>query len=130
MPIIQYFEGADFKSDILFQIWYLVSKIFSPNSQIWAFWAKKSQLSNLNEMWHLPYFKSANFKSGICFRKFRAKIPKSVHVGPKSIHFLILTKFYLYPISKVLISNLTFVFEKFEPKSPNVGILGQNASTI
>ena len=31
----------------------------------------------------------------------------------KSINFLILTKFCLYSISKILISNLTFVFESF-----------------
>ena len=32
---VSYFEGTDFKSDIVF------SKISSPNAQIWAFWAKK-----------------------------------------------------------------------------------------
>ena len=40
-----------------------------------------------------------------------------------SINFLIITKFCLYPISKVLISNLTFAFENFKPKSPNFSIL-------
>ena len=38
-------------------------------------------------------------------------MPKFGHFGPKSINFLILTKFCLYPILKVLISNLTLLFE-------------------
>ena len=33
---------------------------------------------------------------------------------PKSINFLTLTKYCRYPISKVLISNLTFIFENLE----------------
>ena len=60
----------------------------SPNAQIWVFWAKKYQLSNLS------------------------------------------TKFYLYTISNILISILTLVFKSFEPKSPNMGILGQKVSTF
>ena len=34
-------------------------------------------------------------------------------------------KFRMYLISKVLISNLTLIFKKFEPKSPNLGIFDQ-----
>ena len=52
-------------------------------------------------------------------------MPKLGHFGQKSINFLILTKFCMYPILKVLISNLTFVFENVELKSPNLGILSQ-----
>ena len=59
-----------------------------------------------------------------------AQMPKSRHFGPKIINFLILTKFRMYPILKVLISNLTFVFESFEPKSPNLGTLGQKVLTF
>ena len=44
---------------------------------------------------------------------------------PKSIKLLILTKFPMYLISEVLISNLLFVFKNIEPKSLNLGILGQ-----
>ena len=65
---------------------------------------------------HVPYFESADLKSGICFPKFWAQMPNFGHSGSKSINFLILTKFPLYPVSKVLISNLTFVFQDFEPK--------------
>ena len=54
------------------QIWHCFSKILSPNAQVWAFWVKKYQLFNLDEI------------------------------------FLV-----LYAISKVLISNLTFVFCDF-----------------
>ena len=65
-----------------------VFQISSPNGQIWVFWIKKYQLSNL------------------------------------------LTIFFLYPILKMLISNLTIFFKKFEPKCPNFEILGQKVSTF
>ena len=68
-------------------------------------------------------------KSGIFYQllffKFWAQMPKFEHFWPKSINLLILTKFPMYPISKVLISNLSFVFKNVEPKSLNLGILGQ-----
>ena len=44
--------------------------------QIWAFWFKKYQLSNFNEVLSVSYIESADFKSDICFRKFRAQIPR------------------------------------------------------
>ena len=91
-----------------FQFWHWFSKVLSPNLQIWAFWVKKYQLSNLNEILHVLDFEGADFKSDICFRKFRAQIPNFEHFGTKSINFLVLTKFSLCTISKVLISNLTF----------------------
>ena len=31
----------------------------------------------------------------------------------------------MYPITKVLVPNLAFAFQNFEPKYPNLGILGQ-----
>ena len=40
------------------------------NALIWAFWAKKYQLSNLNKISHVAYFKGADFKFDIGFRKF------------------------------------------------------------
>ena len=65
-----------------------------------------------------------------CFPKFWAQRPKFGHFGLKLINVLILTKFPLYPISQVLISNLTFVFQNFEPKCPNVGLLVQKVLTF
>ena len=50
--------------------------------------------------------------------------------GPKSINFLILAKFHMYPISNVLISNLTLIFKNFDPKFSNIGILGQKVLTF
>ena len=109
-----------------FQIWHCFLKILSPNVQIWAFWVKKYQLSNLfSKIFHALYFDCADFKSDIGIWKFWAQIPKYGHFGSKSINFLILAKFCLYPISKVLISNLTLVIEKFEPKCPNMDLLDQ-----
>ena len=88
------------------EIWnFLLASIFqtsSPNAQIWVFSAKQS----FNKILPVPYFEFGHFVS-------------------KSINFLILAKFRMYPTSNVLISNLTFVFENVEPKSPNKGILGQ-----
>ena len=100
------------------------------NAQIWAFWAKKYQIFELNEILHVPYFKDTDFKCNIDFQKFWVKIPKIGHFGPKSINFLILTKFCMYSISTVLISNMLFVLKDFELKSPNLGILGQEALTL
>ena len=46
-------------------------------------------------------------------------MPKFGYFGSKSITFLILlAKFRMCSISNVLTSNLTLVFENFEPKSP------------
>ena len=52
------------------------------------------------------------------------------HFGPKSINFLILTKFCLYPVLKVLISNQTFVFENFKPKFPDFGVVSQKKNNF
>ena len=104
----------------------LVFKNLPKSSQIWAFWAKKCQLSNLKKILSVPYFEGADFKSDFHFQKFQAQIPKSGHFGPKSISFLILKKFCLNLIWKMV----TFVFENFEPKSPNFGVLGQTVSTF
>ena len=76
-----------------FQIWHWFPNILSPNPQIWAFWVKKYQLSNLNKILSVLNFEGADFKSDICYRKFWAQIPKFQHFRPKSIDFLILTKF-------------------------------------
>ena len=57
-------------------------------------------------------------------------MPHFGHFGLKSINFLILTKFPLYPVSKVLIPNLTFVFQDFDPKYLNLGLLGEKVLTL
>ena len=57
-------------------------------------------------------------------------MPKFGHFRLKSINFLILTKFRMCPILNVLISNLSFVFKNFEPKSLNFGILSQKILTF
>ena len=44
--------------------------MLSSNFQIWAFWAKKYQLSNLNEILHVSYVEGADFKSEFGFQKF------------------------------------------------------------
>ena len=77
-----------------------------------------------------PILKDTDFKCNIDFQKFWVKIPKIGHFGPKSINFLILTKFCMYSISTVLISNMLFALKDFELKSPNLGILGQEALTL
>ena len=98
------------------KIWnFLLAFIFQTSSPIafWAFLAKIYSLYNLNETFHVPYFEGTDFKFEIGFQKFCGEIPKFAHFDPKNINFLILTKFCLNPISNVLISNLTFVFENF-----------------
>ena len=77
-----------------------------------------------------PILKDTDFNCNIDFQKFWVKIPKIGHFGPKSINFLILTKFCMYSISTVLISNMLFALKDFELKSPNLGILGQEALTL
>ena len=69
--------------------------------------------------------KGADFKFDILSRNFWAQTSKFGRFGPKGINFLILTKFCLHRISKVLISNQTFVFKNFNSKSPIFGVLGQ-----
>ena len=135
----------------------LVFQTSSPNSWIWVFWAskyqisnlltnfkidivfgklgaqiaaKKHKLSNLGQILPVSYFESTDFKCDIGFWKFWAPIPKYGHFGSKNINFLILTKFCLYPISKVLISNLAFIFKDFEPNSLNLRTLDQKVLTF
>ena len=103
-----------------FEIWHCFLKSSSPNPQICAFWVKNNQLSNLSKILLVAYFECANFKSDIGFEKFWAQIPKYGLFEPKSINFLILTKFCLYPISKVQISRLTFAFCGFQQPSTKV----------
>ena len=57
----------------------------------------------------MHYFQDLDFKSEIAFWKFLAQIPKFRHFGPKSIDSLILSKFRMYPVSNVLISDLTLL---------------------
>ena len=85
------------------QIWHLFSKILSPNAQFWAFWVKKYWLSNLNELYLWHDSQGADFKSDIRFQKVWAGTSKLGLFRPKDINFLILTKFCLCLVSKVLI---------------------------
>ena len=55
-----------------------------------------------------PYYEAADYKSDIRFQTFCAQTPKFRHFVSKNINFLILTKFCLYPVSKVLISKFIF----------------------
>ena len=71
-----------------FQVWHWFSKILSPNPQIQAYSSKKHQLFNLNEIFPVPYFEDADFKSDICFQNSRAQIPKFKHFGLKSTTYL------------------------------------------
>ena len=73
----------------------------------------------------MSYSEGVGFKSDICFPNFWAQIPKFGHFAPKRITFLVLTKFLMYLISKMLPSNLIFFFENFELNSPYSGILDQ-----
>ena len=85
----------------------------SPNAQIWVFLVNKYQLSYHNKILPVPYIKDTDFKADIGFWKFWAQMPKFGDFGPKSINLLILIKLCLYPILKVLMSNLTLVFQNF-----------------
>ena len=61
-----------------------ITKMLSPNPQMWVYWAKKYYI---NKIFHVPYFEGVGFKPDICFKNV-------------------------------------------EPKSPNLGILGQKMSTF
>ena len=55
-------------------------------------------------------------------------MPTFGYFGQKMSNFNLVTKFCLYFILRVLISYLILFFENFEPKLPNMGILGQKVS--
>ena len=74
---------------------------------------KQPKISKLGKFW-IFYL--------LLFSKFQEKMPKFGHFRPKSIDFLTVARFCMYPILNVLLSNLSFVFEYFELKSPNFGI--------
>ena len=97
-----------------------------------------------------PYYEGADFRSDICFEKFWAQTSKFRLFGPKSINFLILTKFCLYRVSNLQILAICVKKKKkkinfltklhlplfdssdsnytFEQKSQNAGIMGQDQS--
>ena len=61
----------------------------------------------------------------ILFSNSSPKIPKPGIFGPKFSHFCYFTKFYYYNNSKVLISNMKILFQKYPNKAflvPNLGI--------
>ena len=102
------------------------SKTYCPNAQIWVFWAKKYQLSILSRKFACSLFRMCWFQVWHWFWKFLEQIPGYGHFLSKSINFLILTKFCLYPISKALISNLTF----WPSESPSSSISEQKVLTF
>ena len=69
---------------------------------------------------NVPYFECADFKSDIGFQKFE---PKSEHFVFKKYQLSKLNEILPVPYFELLISNLTFVYENFERKSPNLNIL-------
>ena len=86
---------------------------FESNDQIWIFWVNKYELSYHNKILAIPNFEGADFKSDIDFWKFQTQASRFGHFKSKSINFLFLAKFRIYPISNMLISNLTLTFENF-----------------
>ena len=65
-----------------------------------------------------PYYEGADFKSDNRVQKL-AKTNKVSLFGPKDTNFLILTKFCLHLVSKVLIlKKKTFCFQKFQTQIP------------
>ena len=81
------------------------------------FGLKNYWLSNLNKISHALFWM---FWLQIChfFLENLSQNPQIWVFGPKSINFLIFTKFFMSPISKVLISNVTFGFRKFLAQMP------------
>ena len=73
-------------------------------------WPKISKLGESGIFWWLLFY------------KLKVQMPKFGYFGSISINYLIKTKFCPYPISKVLISSLTLIFENFESKPSNLGI--------
>ena len=71
-----------------------------------------------------PYYEGADFKSDIRFQKFWAKTSKFRLFGTKDFNFLILMKFCLYPVSKVLILK-KHLFSKISNPNHNQRILGK-----
>ena len=119
----QIFKIGDIRNFLLA----LVFKTSSPNPQIWVFGSRSINFSIFHVACTL--FRRLRFQIWHCFLKLRAQISKYWHFGSKCINFLNLTKFCLYPITKVLIFgfDLTLVFENFEPKCWNLAILDQKS---
>ena len=88
----------------------LVLENFKPKCSNLEILGQNYLLFNFSKISYVLYFECADFKSDICFRKFQVQILKFEYFGPKSINFQILTRFCLYAISKVLLSNMTFAF--------------------
>ena len=83
----------------------------SPNAQFWVFGTNKYQLSTLLMKFYM--YPISNVQIWHWFSKILSPNSQIWHFGSKSINFPILMKFCLYRIPKMLISNLTYVFEKF-----------------
>ena len=60
-----------------------------------------------------PIVKGANFKSDICFRTCRTKVPKVWHFEPKTINLLFLIKFCLHPSNEGADIKSDIRFQKF-----------------
>ena len=82
-------------------IWkFLLAFLFQALSPNLGFWAKKYQLSDLQRNFCLhPIWKFMISNLALFFKNFEPKCHG--HFEPKSIKFLILTKFCLYPVLSV-----------------------------
>ena len=70
-----------------------------------------------------------NFLLAFVFQTL-SQMTKFEYFGSISINFLIKTKFWLDPILKVLISNLTLISKNFKAKRLNLGILSRKVLTF
>ena len=113
----------------------------SQSVQIWAFWVKSINFLILTKFCLYSISKILISNLTFVFESFQSKFPNLGIMGQKVLIFkywqnlayaksLILTKFCLYPVLKVLISSLKIVFEKFLPKFPNLSILDQQTQTF
>ena len=107
------FKFADFKYDNSF------SKKFQPkNIIIRHCWSHIQAFSFFHKILELDKFEGADFKTAILVSNSRPKILKSGIFGPKFRHFCSFTKINNQTNSKVLLSNVTIVFEISNPQIP------------
>ena len=85
---------------------------------------KTKQKQKRNDLQNFKIRGIWNFLLAFVFQTL-SQMTKFGYFGSISINFLIITKFWLYPFSKVLISNLTLISENFKPKRLDLGILSQ-----
>ena len=76
------------------------------------------------------HWRNLEFSTSLGFSNFKPKCPNLRISGKKYQLSNLSTKFWMYPNSNVVISNLTLVFENFEPKFRNIDTLAQEVSTF